>query len=127
MSTDLRRTTLDYATPPDPRLRRRTPAAGFFVGWLSGFVLSFLCVCVMCGNEMWLPYAVAFPHAAVADELGFFPGRWFFVGMLGPAPLTHALYGALIAARSRPCMLAAGVLHIICLAWSLALPDPILA
>ena len=121
------RAVLAYAVPPVPPLRTSSVTSGFLVGWGIGLATAFVCMCLMCGLEFWLPYALAFPHAAVAEQLGLLPGGWFFVGVLVAAPITHAIYGILVAKRSRIGLLTAAVLHIIFLAWSLKLADPFLA
>jgi hypothetical protein len=122
---------LEYASPHDPPLRDRNIAMPvFFTGWGIGVVVVFACTIMMCGGEIWLPFELAFPHAAVAAELfeppSPGPANPVLLLALLAAPMTHGAYAVLFRRRSRLGLGIAAALHMICLAWSLHLRDPFL-
>ena len=120
-------TVLSYASPREPDFfDAYAPVVGFMWGWVCGISLSCLNIALMCGDEIWQPFAFLFPHPAVAVELHLTPGLGFFVVVLGIAPIVHGAYGALLVWRSRPALIVAGVLHVACYVWSLTLTDPFL-
>jgi hypothetical protein len=81
--------------------------------------------------EVWFPFALAFPHAALASELIDGPnptnGGGACCTAVLLAPITHGIYGAIMRHESWIGLSVAALLHIICFLWSLKLPNPFLA
>ena len=118
---------LNYAMPPPPPL---VPAAwryDFLGGWAAGLLLALACTCLMCGFELWQPFAVMFPHVAVVIELGLLRrGAGIFLAIFGAGPLPYGLYGIVLSRRSRVWLPVYIAIHVALLVWSLVLENPFL-